>query len=68
MYTYICNSKFSTIYCINSTVVLNREVESCKFRHAALTLDLQGESFFKQAVGTVQAVGCNASYIIWYKL
>ena len=22
----------------------------------------------KQAVGTVQAVGCNARYIIWYKL
>ena len=29
---------------------------------------LQGESFLIQAVGTVQAVGCNASYIIWYKL
>ena len=29
---------------------------------------LQGEPFLKQAVGAVQAVGCNARYIIWYKL
>ena len=31
-------------------------------------LTLQGEAFLKQAVGMVQAVGCNARYIIWYRL
>ena len=55
------------VYCINSTDVLIRELNHANSDMLHL-LTLQGEPFLKQAVGMVQAVGCNARYIIWYRL
>ena len=56
------------VYCINSTGVLIRELNHANSDMLHYLLTLQGEPSLKQAVGMVQAVGCNARYIIWYRL
>ena len=56
------------VYCINSTGVLIRELNHANSDMLHYLLTLQGEPFLKQAVGMVQAVGCNARYIIRYRL
>ena len=63
------SSFYTPVYCINSTGMLIRELNHANSDMLHYLLTLQGEPFLKQAVGMVQAVGCNARYnIIRYRL